>query len=212
VAITSDEVCRLRPFVFHVTARENTAFLRLTHQIYPTLSSLAIAGRLDLAGLRRTQYVTLRFQDGEVVLKDQKPLIAANTELADGWSFEDFVRYLNGLTYFWPGNDQAPNGAGRRLLSRYEADGPLVLRIPTKDLLDTNAGLQPLFSPFNSGAPRYHSGRRAKRGPDLFRPLAEFPRRASEVVELAFAGNTALPESTMFRTATGWAKFFTDAP
>jgi hypothetical protein len=209
--ITTDEFCRQRPFVFHVTARENAAVLRSTRRIDTTLSLLEAAGRLDLAGSRRIDYLTLALKDGQVVLKDQKPLIPANTQLEGGWAFEDFVRYLNGLTYFWPGNEHSPIGAGRRLLDHYEADGPLVLRIPTRDLLDVNSGLEPLFSPFNSGAPRYHSGKRAKRGADVFKVAAEFPRRASEVVELAFAGNTVLPDSTVFRAATHWARFFTSA-
>jgi len=141
-------------------------------------------------------------------LKDQKPLIEANTELPEGWSFSDFVRFLNGFAYFWPGSESGPIGPGRRLLHHYEVDGPIVLRVPTLDLIQKNPSLPPLFSAFNSGAPRYHSGRKAKRGPDLFSVADTFPRRASEVVELAFRGNTVLPESTSLRTADGWAKFF----
>jgi hypothetical protein len=71
-------------------------------------------------------------------------------------------------------------------------------------LIDANRGLAPEFCPFNSGAPRYHSGRRARRGPNLFQSAALFPRRASEVVELGFRGDVDLPTSTLVRTIGGW--------
>jgi hypothetical protein len=151
--------------------------------------------------------VTVSTADGDIVLKDQKPLIEANTDLQGGWAFADFVRFLNEHVYFWPGTEQAPIGPGRRLLEHYESDGPLVLRIPTVDLLRSNSASQPLFCPFNSGAPRYNAGQRAPRGPNLFVNATLFPRRASEVVELAFAGSVVLPSTTQHRVAGGWATF-----
>jgi hypothetical protein len=138
------------------------------------------------------------------VLKDQRPLIAANMELSAGWALGEFVQYLNSFTYFWPGQDRGPIGPGQRLWDRYEAEGPIVVRIPTNDLLRENRGLQPEFCPFNSGAPRYHSGRPARRGPHLFTAASEFPRRASEVVEVAFRGDVTLPPTTLVRSAGGW--------
>jgi hypothetical protein len=206
--ISTEDFSRLRPFVFHVTARENLSFLRSSQRICTTLNLLESAGRSELADTRRREYLILKLPDGTVVLKDQKPLIEANTELSEGWRFSDFVRFLNGFVYFWPGSQSGPIGPGRRLLQHYEVDGPLVLRVPTVDLLQKNSSLRPLFSAFNSGAPRYHSGRKAKRGPDLFSEADKFPRKASEVRELAFRGNTVLPESTSFRAGHGWAELF----
>jgi hypothetical protein len=128
-------------------------------------------------------------------------------ELTTGWTLSEFVQYLNGFTYFWPGQDRGPIGPGQRLLEHYESDGPIVLRAPTRDLLREN-DFQPEFCSFNSGAPRYHSGKRAVRGPHLFTSAAAFPRRASEVVEVAFRGDVALPANTLLRSAGGWEKLF----
>jgi len=208
MSVNIKEFVRLRPYVFHISARENGSFLRGSRRLFTTLSLLEVAGRKDLAFTRRTDCLTLELPLGRVTLKDQKPLIEANTQLLGGWSFPDFVHYLNGKTYFWPGTESGPIGPGRRLLEHYEMDGPLVLRMKTIDLFAANPNLAPLFSPFNSGAPRYHSGQKAVRGPDLFTAADDFPRRASEVVELAFADNTLLPESTEYRPQAGWTRFF----
>jgi hypothetical protein len=166
------------------------------------------AGATHLQALRRERDVSVRVAEGTVILKDQRPLIAANLQLPAEWSMADFVAYLNGFVYFWPGWDRGLIGAGQRLLAHYEADGPGVLRCSTSDLLAANPDLVPEFCPFNSGAPRYHSGRRAFRGPSLFTESARFPRRASQVVELAFRGDVQLPPSTQLRAESGWSSLF----
>jgi hypothetical protein len=166
---------------------------------------------MEWLNLRRAEPVQLTTPDGTIVLKDQRPLIAANMEITSEWSLGEFVEYLNSFTYFWPGNDGGPIGPGQRLLDHYEADGPVVLRVPTLDLLRENALIQPEFCAFNSGAPRYHSGRRAIRGPHLFKTAAEFPRRAHEVVELAFRGDVNLPAATRLRIAGSWEGLFESA-
>ena len=211
MAFLLSEFSRLRPFTYHVTSRENCAALRTSRQLSTTVSILRRAQRLDLLRRRRAEYVQLTTADGIVVLKDQKPLIEANTALAEGWEFGDYVAFLNSFTFFWPGTDAAPIGPGRRLLEHYKADGPLVLRFRTVDLFEANAGLTPEFCAFNSGAPRYNAGKPAPRGPDLFFSASAFPRRASEVVELAFRSDVVLPASTEFRTAAGWSSFFVPA-
>jgi hypothetical protein len=203
-----DEFTRLRPYVFHVSDRTNLPALRSTRRLRTAANLIRSANRPEWLVLRRTDPVHLATPDGLVVLKDQRPLIAANMVLTAEWSLGEFVQYLNSFTYFWPGNDRGPSGPGQRLLDHYQADGPVLLRIATEDLLRANASMQPEFCPFNSGAPRYHSGRRAVRGPHLFKPAAEFPRRASEVVELAFRGDVALPSTTLIRSAGGWANLF----
>lgn len=199
-----DEFIRLRPFLYHVTCRENLQALRMHRCIHTTLSLLDAANRLDLADIRRENYLPLDTPFGRLILKDQRPLIEANVQLAQEWDFAAYVRYLNGFTYFWPGNDDAPIGSGRRLLTHYEPDGPVVLRIPTREFLDVNRALVPEYSAFNSGAPRFHSGRPAKRGPDLFATADQFPRRAAEVVEVGFRGNVMLPAAVTVRDGGGW--------
>ena len=203
-----DEFARLRPYLYHVSDRGNLPVLRATRQLRTAASLIRSAHRLEWLNLRRAEPVRLATPDGTIVLKDQRPLIAANIELTAEWSLGEFVQYLNSFTYFWPGNDRGPIGAGQRLLDHYEEEGPVVLRVPTLDLLRENALTQPEFCAFNSGAPRYHSGKRAIRGPHLFKTAAEFPRRASEVVEVAFRGDVTLPVATRLRAIGSWDDLF----
>ena len=211
MAIELSEFTRLRPFVYHVTSRENADTLRRARRIRTTESILRSSSRLDLLRTRRSGYVAVETPDGTIVLKDQRPLIEANAALAGGWDFGSYVAFLNGFTFFWPGTEAGPIGPGRRLLDRYEAEGPLVLRIETSALLDENRDVVPEFCAFNSGAPRYNTGQPARRGPDLFATADKFPRRASEVVELGFRADVTLPVSTACRTVSGWSEFFARA-
>jgi len=205
VPFAIDDFIRLRPFAYHVTSRQNLDPLRSSRRIRAAANLIRDADRLDLLGFRRADEVVLDTSLGQVVLKDQRPLIAANVRLADGWTLGDFVEYLNSYVYFWPGRDRGPIGPGQRLLDHYESEGPAVLRIPTADLLQANAATVPEFCPFNSGAPRFNAGRPAFRGPSLFMDADRFPRGASEVIELAFRGDVTLPSTTMVRSATGWS-------
>jgi len=54
-----DEFIRLRPFLYHVTCRENLQALRTHRRIHTALSLPQAANRLDLADVRRESYVSL---------------------------------------------------------------------------------------------------------------------------------------------------------
>jgi len=147
---------------------------------------------------RRPSPVTVTLGSDSVVLKDQRPLVAANLTFTAGWQFDDFVEYLNDHVYFWPGDAISMVGPGGRLLAHYAPEAPLVLRVPFSALVTANSNLPPLFSPYNSGAPRMQRGKRVKRGPDLFRSAEQSRRRPHEVVEVAFRGSVVLPSETTF--------------
>lgn len=204
MAFEIDRFIRLRPFLFHVTARENADALADTLTLQPADTLLRWAGRQELSRVRRRESIAVQAGVHRIVLKDQAPLIAANAELAPGWDFADFIEFLNRHVFFWPGTARGPIAHGQRLHSRYESDGPLVLRIPTEDLFAANATELVRFAAFNTGAPRMTGGRRSPRGPDLFQIASEFPRRASEVVEVAYRSSVALPETTEAWTGTQW--------
>lgn len=204
MAIDVERFIVLRPYLYHVTARENRSLVAASMQLEPAMDLLRRAGRLDLARWRRPESLTLALGHDQVVLKDQRPLIEANISLDGAWDIGDFVQYLNEHVFFWPGRADGPIAHGVRLLGRYESDAPCVLRVPTRDLLDHNPDVAPLFCPFNSGAPRQNGGRRARRGPQLFAPAAQFGRRESEVVEVAFRSTVVLPDTTEHHTAGGW--------
>jgi hypothetical protein len=195
MSFTIAEYAELRPYLYHVTARENLPRLHRTRRVDPAAELMRAAGRTDLLRTRRPGPVTILVDGDPVVLKDQRPLIEANVSPTDGWDFGDLVQFLNERVFFWPGDALGPVLAGRRLLAHYEEDLPAVLRIPLMDLVAINPEGPPLFSPYNTGAPRMQRGRPVRRGPDIFRPAHEARRRRFEVVEVAFRGSLKLPDT-----------------
>lgn len=129
----------LRPYAYHVTASENLPLLRNRRRVYPAAELLKLGNRLDLLRERREAHVPLSFDDHIILLKGQRPLIEKNADLAEGWDFGDFVEYLNGHVFFWPGTDTGAIGPGRRLLEHYASEGPAILRVPTWRLFDVNS-------------------------------------------------------------------------
>jgi len=200
----------LRPYAYHVTASENLPALRDCRRIRPAAELLKLAKQLDLLRERRETHVPLRIDGQTILLKDQRPLIEKNADLDGGWDFGDFIEYINGHVFFWPGPQERVIGPGRRLLAHYESEGPAILRVPTQQLFEINATVTPLYCAFNSGAPRQQHGHRVRRGPDLFAPAELFQRRASEVVELGFRDTVTLPVETELFNAGTWMRLFRD--
>ena len=199
MSFTVDEFAELRPFLYHVTARENLRRLQRTRRLETAEHLLRAAGRPDLLRQRRPTPVSLLLDGETVVLNDQRPLIEANVSLEPPWTFGDFVEFLNQHVYFWPGDAIGPIVAGARLLAHYAAELPLVLRVRVTDLLNANPGALALFSPYNSGAPRMQRGQAVRRGADLFRPAHAARRRRFEVIEVAFRGSLRLPSAAEVR-------------
>jgi hypothetical protein len=199
VSFTIEEFAELRPFLYHVSARENLPRLQRTHRLDTADHLLRSAARLDLLRERRPTAISLLVEGETVVLKDQRPLIEANLSLEPPWTFGDFVEFLNQRIYFWPGDAIGPIVSGARLLAHYAEELPLVLRVRVADLLNANPGATPLFSPYNSGAPRMQRGRAVSRGPNLFRSAQAAQRRRFEVIEVAFRAPLKLPMTTEVR-------------
>lgn len=196
MAFTLAQYAALRPFLYHVTARENLTRLRRSQRLETASAILRAAGRKDLLRVRRPSPVTITLGGESVVLKDQRPLVEANLTFTTNWQFDDFVEYLNDHVYFWPGDALSMVGPGGRLLAHYAPESPLVLRVLFSALVAANSDVPPLFSPYNSGAPRMQRGKGVKRGPDLFRSAEQSRRRPHEVVEVAFRAGVVLPSET----------------
>jgi hypothetical protein len=187
-----------------VTARENQAALIETMTLEPAASLMRRAGRSDLLRWRRPMAIPLIVGGATIVLKDQAPLIEQNMSVQHGWTFGDFVEFLNEHVFFWPGTAEGPIKVGLRLHAHYDSTSPLVLRIPTSALLAANPGDIPLFCAFNSGAPRMQNGKRVFRGERLFTSADEFHRREREVIEVAYRSSVVLPEKVMTWNAGEW--------
>jgi len=125
-------------------------------------------------------------------------------------SFDDFVERLNGLVFFWPGTEEGPQPPGRRHFGRYRHEHPILIRIRTEELLETNGNNKPLFCRYNSGAPRWSHGKPSPRGPKMFSEAASAPFTAGEVVEAVYSGQALLPEDAEWGCSPNgpWRRLF----
>ena len=203
--INLERYVKLRPYSYHVTDAENLASLISTARIDTAAEIMRAAGRSDLLRWRRTEAIKLVVNGLNVTLKDQKPLIERTMDLESG-DFGDFVEFLNSHVFFWPGTSNGPVQSGVRLHGHYESEGPMLLRIPTRDLFEENSDLEPLFCPFNSGAPRQQHGQRVRRGAHLFSDAASFGRTEGQVIELAFRSSIHIPRTAEYLEQGAWAR------
>lgn len=142
--------------------------------------------------MKRYDMVTVTIDGYTIDLRDQQPLYEGKTRLEGGWTFEDLIVALNSQVFFWPGWDEKPIGYGTRHFQRYEADGPVILRVRTEDMFDANSA-EPFFCKYNSGSPRTTQGRGSPRGPSTFVRCVQAAFTPSNVVEVTYEGTATLP-------------------
>src|SRR5688572_6196850 len=131
MTISTDDLVRLRPYLFHLTASSNIAAIGRARKLKSAACLLTEAGRKELIGVRRKLHLPVQVNGSQVQLRDQAPLHAGNMDLSKGWRFEDFVAHLDGRVFFWPGNRSGPIAYGRRHYERYASERPTILRIST---------------------------------------------------------------------------------
>jgi hypothetical protein len=194
---------RLRPYLYHLTARSNLSRVRDGRTLESAASLAARAHQSALLEVRRPTHVPIVVEGEQVVLRDQAPLHAKNMRLEDGWTFERFIAHLNQRVFFWPGREDGPNDYGWRHFARYESEKPVVVRVRFADLVESNPQVAPLFAKFNSGSPRWSNGEPPYRGSRTFVPAETAPFSASDVVEVTFQGHVFLPADTEVADAPG---------
>lgn len=120
----------------------------------------------EFLGSPRFDPKTLRVGAEQIVtLNDQFPLQHRSKFFELQGTYEDFLRCLNDLVFFWPGNEVGPTPKGKLADSfeeHYDRFG--LLRIPTENAWDENSIIQ--FCRYNSGAPQLRD--RIVRGPHIF--------------------------------------------
>lgn len=205
-----DRYAEIRPYLYHLTDESNLDHVRKAEVLSCAAELMRRAGRSDLLRTRRQNHEPIEVNGTRVSLRDQKPLLSGNTELADGFSFEDFVEALNAMVFFWPGKDQGPIRSGENHFERYAIERPAMLRCRFQSLLSANPAAEPLFCVYNSGAPRCVNGKKSPRGPNIFLRAPDFPRAPSRVVEVTFIGEVALPsDMEVGKSSNGpWQLFF----
>ena len=185
---------RTRPRLFHLTAASNVEGILQEGMLHPAQRLFADAGMAGEASVRRRDHVTVDVNGRSVLIRDQAPLHAGNMALSGGMSFEDFVAFLNGHVFFWPGTSTGPISYGTRHFLRYVNEQCRVLVFSTEALAGANTALSPLFSSYNSGSPRCFSGLRSPRSANTFLPAGEYAHTPSSVVEVVFRGSVTIPK------------------
>jgi hypothetical protein len=200
----------LRPYLFHLTARNNVSRIRSVRRLDSMVDLARKAGRLDLLDVRRRDHVRLTVHGEVVHIRDQAPLHERNMLLEDGWTFSRFVRHLNERVFFWPGGVSGPISFGLRHFGRYAQEGPVLIRVPTEKLFAANPKARLLFCRYNSGSPRWSRGVASPRGPSTFLPAAKAPFSPASVVEVAAVGGVRLPIETQISSnpAGPWRRLY----
>ena len=205
-----DQFAAIRPYLFHLTSRENVDLLRHTRQLLPASAILSEADACDWLDRKRQDHVKVQFRGQLLLVRDQKPLYQGNTALADGWTFGHLIRSLNDRVFFWPGTSPGvPIAYGERHFERYKSEGPKILRIGTRDLIIENSELTPEFCKYNSGSPRCSGGKGSPRGLETFVTCSQAPFRPSAAIEVTFRGTVSIPTSCEIGDSTvgPWIRF-----
>ena len=178
---------KTRPFLWHLTAAKNIGRIKRMKHLDCAATLLRDAGRNELICKCRKVSKTLLVNGETVIVRDQVPLCRHNeVQWTHGWTLENYVEYLNGFVFFFPGTEKGPIKRSEGFVKIYKQQQALC--IPTKDLFMANQDTPPQFSCCNSGAILLYP----KRGPDTFVCGEKFCRK---VVEVVFHCKANLPGS-----------------
>jgi hypothetical protein len=191
-----DRFGAIRPFLFHLTGRENIRRIKVTSVLNSAETLLSQAGRSELLRSRRVGRRYIALDNDSILLHDQDPLHAGAIAFEPGWDLGRFVGHVNRHVFFWPGIGAGPIESGRSHFERYASERPVVLRVGLYQLMVANRESEPLFCRFNSGAPRVVGGRHSPRGALTYQRAADFIGTPSDVVEVVFEHSVLLPNST----------------
>ena len=144
-----------------------------------------------------------------ITLNDQRPLRNRSSFAALRGTYEDFIRCLNDLIFFWPGTVHTPKPKGSlaaTFADRYS--GFACLRIPTVDVWPAANATAIRFCTCNSGAPQARD--RIEWGPHIFMACDDASLSFPKVAEVVYAHRRALPASTELRGTTdcAWKPLF----
>jgi hypothetical protein len=210
MSIDIDRFARLRPYLYHLTARSNVASIARSRRLLCTSAMLEKATTSQVRNeVRRLAIERIQTPNGVVTIRDQSPLHSGHIEFESGWDMNRFVSHVNKHVFTWPGSERGPIRPGLNHYARYAAEAPLLLRFPT-----SHAAIHgPKFCRFNSGAPRCSGGKHSPRGSATYVTAAEFQGALSEVVEVVFEQSLDLPVDVEYaETYDGpWRRLLADA-
>lgn len=187
-----------RPYLFHLTSRENLKRIRRTRVLQCSTMLHSLALNPPALTNKRGNHLELKLPGDSVFLRDQSPLHKGNMRLLGSWTFQDVLDNLNGRVFFWPGTSSGVISYGVRHYVRYASERPVLLRMSSSDLFKANSLNAPEFCRYNSGSPRCSGGVGSPRGPNTFVVASAADFTASKVVEVTFRGEIDLPSQVWF--------------
>lgn len=206
-----NDYIRVRPYLYHLTSRQNAARIRRIRRLESASALMHSAGNASAVSHRRRHHLVVHVEGEAVHIRDQAPLHAGNVRFDGGWSIADLIRALNERVFFWPGTASGPISYGVRHFERYKDEQPVVIRVSAEELFGLNADSTPLFCKYNSGSPRCSGGIGSPRGPATFVAAAAAGFRPPQCVEVTFAGGGVLlpPQALTSGAPTGpWTPLF----
>jgi len=184
----------------HYTDSRNLDAIRETGALHCALSMMDANERARYAKEKREESLPL---ESGAVLRDQRPL-SDRIVFCDGAKLSEFIEYLNGHVFFWPGFYRGEQ-CRKSFCKKYRYPKHVGLRCKLGDLRTKNPGTAFLFSRYNSGA----TPRNPKKSPRclrLFQPLEK--RNGKSLVEVVVRTKVCLPDNTEEEYATEkWRPF-----
>jgi hypothetical protein len=184
---------KARPFLFHLTYRNNLDEIRRSRTLFCAASLMQTAGDTSYLRRKRSSSIQLQIKTTTIHLRDQQPLHAGNIRLKGGWSYDDLIQSLNERVFFWPGTTNGPISYGVRHFRRYADESPVLLRVATKELFEKNSDITAQYCKYNSGSPRCTQGKGSSRGPETFMLSTKARYTPCNVVEVTFEKRVILP-------------------
>lgn len=190
-----------RPFVYHLSNRQNLESILETGFLYSTeeISDIVkLESKGEFLTTRRRGCINLSLGKRSFHVRDQDPLseVILSKCLEPGWTIPKYVALLNSKVFFWP-----TVGDLEKHFARYERakEDLIIFRLSTEELFSVN-NQRPKFCHLNSGGPRassWHKGKGSPRGSSTFRIADEYPLGPSTVREVTFEKSCKLPSSIM---------------
>jgi hypothetical protein len=209
MAFSREQFVRLRPYLYHLTNPTNLPMLRRERSLRSAAWWAGAAHRFApqledpeaFLAAPRLRPVTLRVGRGRrVTLNDQFPMRSRRSFASLRGTYEDYLRCLNALVFWWPGDGERLKSKGS-LAETFALRNARAgwLRIPTADAWGEAAPVR--FCRYNSGAPQARDG--VERGPHIFVTCDEPGLTVGGVAEVVFEHGLALPATAEWRDPGG---------
>lgn len=192
--IDAADLVRRWPWAYHITFAVNLASIAEQRHLYSASRLMQDAGYAADPN-RRLGDQCLALHGHQVTLRNQSALDPMALALPDGECLDEYISFLNRRVYFWTGTNRGPVADGLRMLDTHRARAVLI-RVPTKFLVEQNARVPISLSNCNTGASWLNCGSKTSRTRKHVQCLQQFRGDLDEVVELSYEDFAVLPPTS----------------